>query len=342
MDVMRIYHLISALIFNVIFFNNLIVAQEQEGMISLKTATETKLGYFIFQAEPGETIDMAFTLSNSSKEYPGSATLFVADAETAKGGGIAITSPTEAKRIKAGSWFDFEEQLIELNPGEKRNINLTLTVPEDTRSGDHIANVVLYKYIKTNDDDKTNDDQGTKVIVNRAYAQSIAVLIQIPGEVIHRLTVDSVTPQWTGSDLFLNVKFTNHGNVYEKSSGEIAIKQNGEIVFETNAAMNSIYPETSGILSVPVPSEFRSTGEFEVDIAWDYPGGKIEKDLQYTLEEKRVKEAKQVQKEDVKQSTEGLFILTEEEVKKYVFIAVLSLGVLLLIITLIILKLRKK
>lgn len=271
--------------------------QALEGNIAMNSLEEHGNSYFIIEGNPGERKNVAVNLSNTSNQYPASATFFVADAVTAQGGGMGVIPPELASRQNVGGWFEHKEQLIRLKPNESRDIRLNFTIPNNVRPGDHIGTIVLYKYSPATAPEKSLGNDEAQVLVNKAYSQSIAVLVKVPGKLDHRLVLKSIEPLWNGSNLFLNLTISNEGNVIEKSRGKIKIMSDeGEVIYEHQGEMNSIYPKTSGVYSFLASERLKKSREYSVEVNWNYTEnstGKItEKTFPFTISSKDIKHAK--------------------------------------------------
>ncbi|HEY0828445.1 MAG TPA: hypothetical protein VGE40_10150 [Bacilli bacterium] len=271
--------------------------QSPSGVINMKSVPENGNGYFVVEGSPGERKTVTVNLRNMSEQYHASATLFVADAVTAQGGGMGVITPEQATRKQAGGWFANKEVIVQFKPAENQNVNFSFTIPQEVRAGDHIANIVLYKLVMADHPEESPENNKAQVLVNKAYSQSIAVLIKVPGEVHRELVLESIEPLWNGSSLFLNLRISNKGDVIEKSEGIIEIRSDqGEAIYESQGKMDSIYPETSGIYSFLAPESLKKSGNYSIHVNWKYADkttvNTADKTFSFNIDTKDVKKAK--------------------------------------------------
>lgn len=333
---------ILILIFIIICFPLNVYAQEElEGKIYIEAMNPGSSNYFTLEANPGEKKTIEVVLRNTSPKYNANATLYTSDAVTGVGGGMAILTPKNIKQEKVGSWFDIKEKQINLNPDQEVIQSFTIVIPQNARPGDHIGNVVIYKLTPTSQKQENTGSNNASVLIDKAYQQSIAVLIKVPGPTKHHLVLEKIEPQWSGKNLYLNLSINNIGNVYEKSSGVIKIIKDNKVIMEKEVNMESIYPETTGIYSLQAVEEIKEKGNYTAKVTWNYVDKKIEKELEFKIADKDVKNSKEVEKATEKAITNGFLVLTKEVVFAIIvgFIVVLGLAVGL---TVLILKKRRK
>jgi hypothetical protein len=242
---------------------------EPSGRIYMQPANEQASGYFVVEGEPGERKQVTVLLQNESDELPATADLFAADAVTAQGGGMGAITPDSAERTRMGGWFQNGSHAIRLQPGERKEVAFPFTIPADARPGDHIGAIVLYKFVPASAPEAAPGANKAQIVVNKAYTQSIAVVVRVPGEYERKLKVESVEPVWNGANLFLKLSIANIGNKIQKSQGTIAIvDKNGQELYATAGKMESIYPGTSGAFLFQAPDALKTLKEYDVQVQW--------------------------------------------------------------------------
>jgi hypothetical protein len=262
---------------------------EPSGSIYMRPADEQTGDYFIVEAEPGENRQVTVLLQNISDKYAATADLFAADAVTAQGGGMGVITPESAGHARVGGWFQTRSHAVELKPGENKEVTFPFTIPADARPGDHIGAIVLYKFIPAPAPDAAPGGTEAQIVVNKAYSQSIAVVVRVPGAYRPQLRLESVEPVWNGSNLFLKVSIANTGNKIQKSQGTITILDPaGRKLFATPGKMESIYPGTSGAFLFQAPDVLKTMKEYDVHVQWQ----DMEETFQIRLASKDMNRAK--------------------------------------------------
>jgi len=263
-----------------------------EGKLSVRPLNiDPRLGYFYFDAAPGDTLRLELMITNESDRYAGSSRLLLSDAVTAVGGGMGVITPETAKRERVATWFAPVQERLTLRPGERRKVTLTLAVPSDATPGDHIGTVTLYNLIEAaQPSDGPNGDQA-QLLVNKAFSQTIGVHVRIAGEPTHALRIGTASTQWSGEHLFLSIDTANVGNVLEKPTGTLRLLENGKEIFARDVAMDSIYPGTTGAYALELPENLKRKGTYEAELTWNYAGKTTKAALPFTLEAKDVKQA---------------------------------------------------
>jgi hypothetical protein len=266
---------IGSLLIGLIFFSAILspvavhAAETDQPAIFMKKA-DGEDGYFTIEGKPGSKQQVTVNLQNTSDGLPASAVLYVDDAITAQGGGMGISAPEQAARKNVGAWFDQPEQRVALQPKVNKNVTLSFTIPVDAGIGQHVGNIILYKFMPSSSDADANENKAT-ITINKAYSQSIAVLVNIPGPRKSDLVLKTINPNWNGPDLFLNLLIANEGNTIEKSQGSIKlVSKDGKREYEIQGTMDSIYPGTTGTFSFIAPDSIKETGDYSAMIDWEY------------------------------------------------------------------------
>jgi hypothetical protein len=275
---------------------NSVLAEDQSttGMISMLGVGTNDKGYFAIEGNPGQRRSVTVNLKNASDQVSATALMFVADAPVAAGGGMGTLPPDKAIRQDVGGWFKWTDQSVYLAPGESRDIVLNYEIPTNVSPGDHVGQVVLYKYIGAVPDQQKLQANESKLFLNKAYIQAIAVQVKIPGVVAHRLILRSLIPHWVGTDAFLDLTVANEGNAIEQSNGTIIVSQNGKELYTKDGELGSIYPGTSTAYSFSIPAELMKAGTYNTDVVWTYGGQLVKEKYNYTIEQEDVKNAEKV------------------------------------------------
>ncbi|GGE27312.1 hypothetical protein GCM10011391_02090 [Pullulanibacillus camelliae] len=331
------------LLFCLLFFVclNIHHAHADEGKLFIEPAGTNTSGYFYIEGQPGESHTISLKISNPSHQLSGSGTLFISDAVTGKGGGMATLTPQSAARQRTSLWFTFKQKDIVLKPGEVKVLPLSFTIPKTALPGDHIANVELYKFVPAESRQNSPQANKAKIIVNNAYSQAYAVWVKIKGPEKHQLSLTKLTPTWNGADLFLDIYLANKGNVLEKSKGTVRIYKKHKLIMTKTASMGSIYPGDQSYFSLLIDDEkARQPGTYQADITWTYAGQTLHRTFTYSLKRTDANRAEHIiVKGNGDNTPEGLFI-TKADLIKYG--AILAGSILLIVVVIIILVKRKK
>jgi hypothetical protein len=268
--------------------------QSTTGMISMLGVGTNDKGYFAIEGNPGQKRSVTVNLKNASDQVFATALMFVADAPVAAGGGMGTLPPDKAIRQDVGGWFNMTDQSVSLAPGESRDFVLNYEIPANVAPGDHVGQVVLYKYISADPDQTKLQANESKLFLNKAYIQAIAVQVKIPGVVAHRMVLRSLMPHWVGTEAFLDLTVANEGNAIEQSKGTIIVSQNGKELLTKDGELGSIYPGTSAVYSFSIPAELMKSGTYNTDVAWTYGSRLVKEKFNYTIAQEDVKNAERV------------------------------------------------
>ncbi|MCX7921516.1 MAG: DUF916 domain-containing protein [Clostridia bacterium] len=317
--------------------------ESKAGLISIQAIGENvRSGYFDIRSNPGDKGSISLRLINSSDKYPANGIIFVSDAVVAVGGGMGSVNPKSISKKGVGGWFDISQIPVALKPKEVKDVNLHFTIPKNASSGDHVGEVVAYQFLPSGKTPKKLDNNTSEIIINKAYSQAIGILINIPGPYFKSMSLKSFKPHWTGAKLFLNLEIANEGNKIEKSTGKITISEDNMIVHEQVCVMDSVYPGTSGIYSFQVPDKLKETGNFSVDVEWNYGVNKIQKSFDYKISDNEIKDAEVIEiAEGGKKLPKHIIILTPTEIIVIILSSILII-VLLITIGLVIRRKYKK
>jgi hypothetical protein len=313
-------------------------ATPASGTITMEAAgKDVKDGYFYAEMEPGQSGSITVQLKNSSNQYAASAVLYFTDAIVATGGGMGAVDPKYCVQKQVGGWFSFQNKTINLNPSEVQVLNIPFTIPKDATEGEHIGEIILYKYVPSTQAPKKLGEKESQIIINKAYSQIIGIEIKTPGPAVHKLTLDSMTPKWTGSNLYLNLEIGNAGNMIEKSDGTITISQNDRTLYTQKGNMGPVYPDTSGDYCIPLTDALQKSGTYQGSVEWHYDSQTVKKDFTYTIKSADVNNAKKIKK-----AAQGTPVPVDGIIFTPLEIILICAGILIVFATVIIVILKKK
>ena len=173
--------------------------------------------WYIYNLDKGDSINDQVVVENTGntdlvvKIYP-------VDALTTSDGAFALENEDEEKN-DVGAWVKLNESEVNLSAGEKKTVDFTFSVPEDTFPGEHMGGIVI-----------ENKQIVEGEIINLKTRVGVRIYQTVPGEVIKKVDIKNigVTGQYSGlSDLFYDykTKFTllNEGNVQLAPNIELSV-----------------------------------------------------------------------------------------------------------------------
>jgi LysM repeat protein len=157
---------------------------------------------FIFETAPGETEEDGVTVVNSTDEEK-TILVYATDTTPSSGGGFACKQYSE-EVVAEGTWFELEKNELTLEPGTNEIVPFTLTVPEGVDVGEHDACIVIQE--------KPSGE--SEAGVNLSLRAAMRAMILIPGDVVKKLNLESLTYFQTENDKnLLKLVLINSGNV---------------------------------------------------------------------------------------------------------------------------------
>lgn len=161
---------------------------------------------------------------------------------------------------------------FELKPGQQKEVNVTIKVPEGTAGGGYYG-VVRFLPVGSNDASKS---------VSVAASPGTLVLLKVPGDINESVRVASFDVRknddaghfFTSSNgLSAVVRFENTGNIQEAPFGKILLKKGGKTLaqYEINNSTppGNVLPQTIRRFSVPL-DKVGSWGKYEVEGNFGY------------------------------------------------------------------------
>src|SRR5437870_2581703 len=91
--------------------------------------------WFTFQARPGDQVRDSLRVANTGG-VPVQLLLYPVDAATGVTSGLVMQNK-DAPREGVGKWLQVASSSVQLAPAESKDVDFTLSVPADVRSGEH-------------------------------------------------------------------------------------------------------------------------------------------------------------------------------------------------------------
>lgn len=196
------------------------LAAGQDFNFGLRPEDQTK-GYFQYTLQPGEQIDDAVLVVNTS-EQPQRIRVVMADGKTGLTGGIAFTD----EAIEVAKWIAMPDSGELLVPGAKNGqpaalrLPFTLTVPTALAPGEYI-----FGFVARQVDQPENTASGFVVQVVPQSAVSIVVSVADPSHTPQiNLPTISLNDGSDGSQWHFNIQIANQGQTGWQGTGRLLLK----------------------------------------------------------------------------------------------------------------------
>lgn len=136
-------------------------------------------------------------------------------------------------------WVTIAEPTGSIAPNESREVEFTITVPEDARPGGQYAAIMV-----SSDPSK---QQSEGVSINNVFALASIVYADVEGEVTHEGTIlENNVPEFsTTTPISVSALLDNHGNVHETAIVTLNVSNavTGEKIFPTDEDQNNRFSE---------------------------------------------------------------------------------------------------
>ena len=158
---------------------------------------------FIYTLNPGETKEDGVLVINNTQEAK-TLMIYSADSTPPTGGAFACRQMKEEKK-DAGKWIKLEKSEVTLEPIKSEIIPFTVTVPQDTESGEYNGCICIQEK-------KPSKEQEGGIRI--ATRMAIRVAVTVPGEFVKKLVISDfkISPNPTGG-YFTTPYLKNEGNV---------------------------------------------------------------------------------------------------------------------------------
>ena len=176
-------------------------------------------GYFAYYLEPGEAVTDYVTILNDG-EMTVTVRLYLAGANTAIGGSASFGAQGDENDTTA--WISANLDDLTLEPGERRTLPFTVSVPAGTRSGDYTVGMVTE--LVSSENDEQDREEGQSFLLEVVTRVAVAVVVTVEGERtpgLEVLDIVLVDQSELGARFFLTVQ--NTGNVMLQGRGTITV-----------------------------------------------------------------------------------------------------------------------
>jgi hypothetical protein len=266
---------------------------EQEGSFGINLVyppEQTPGSYFLYELAPGKSQRHEIDLFNNLS-YAVKVSIYSGDCYNTLDGTLAGPLYGE-KSQKVGTWVKMEAQEVELAPGKKKRVGFTLTVPENTKTGDYFGFIFVQPSSLAEDKNKkAGNEQGkaanASFTVKLQQRLGVCLVARVPGEKKVGLEITSVKKSVDSKgQLSLLVDIANTGNIYLKPAGAWELKNAaGETVLSQNATqLGYLLPDYPIQIKIPVlTSRPLATGNYELFLTVEYDNQKADKNFKIQL-----------------------------------------------------------
>jgi len=148
--------IVQRLIIGVIFITSancaLASTQEQNGFTLYPEDPNRILPYqLVYEVKPGEIIKDTITVANNGAIPEENLALYPADNKETNGGYDLKTSDEVATNRVVGAWITLESTTVTLQPKEKKQVPITITVPANTPLANYVGGIAIEKKVPATD-----------------------------------------------------------------------------------------------------------------------------------------------------------------------------------------------
>ena len=258
-------------------------ADSPAGTPLLRTSHRFPNGYMEYSVDPGKRVDDTVTVENAGTA-PAGFVLFAADGLTSVVSGVVYgdrdhplrDGPTGNGEYGAGSWIALSSAAVQLAPGEKTTVALSVSVPAQTAPGDYVGAVSAENPVPS---------RGTGQFgLNVTTRTTIAVVVHVPGPVATGgvtmdtpyVTVENKTRQ------ILNVPLSYRGDVLVKPLIDLRVLDaSGNTLLRVNRRLDTFVPHSTIIFPIPFDQVVVQPGQYHVVSDFGPEGAEQHFDLQF-------------------------------------------------------------
>ncbi len=140
---------------------------------------------------------------------------------------------------KIAEWITISEPTGTIAPNESREVEFTITVPENAPGGGQYAAIMVSS--------NPNQQQADGVSINNVFALASIIYANIDGEITHEGSIiENNVPEFsTTTPVSVSALLDNHGNVHESAIFTLNVTNalTGEKIFPTDEDQNNHFSE---------------------------------------------------------------------------------------------------
>ncbi len=220
-----------------------------------------------FQVDKNNSGNSSITVNNTG-EKPVSVKIYVKDFKREPNG---IESERDIGSIprSCSNWISVSPKTMDLEPGERKNVKITIIVPENVE-GSYWS--MIYVEQTSKPIPKKREGLGYSFEVGVKARWAIRVIENIPGVYEKSAEITNVTVSDLEKDtlFILNTQIENFGKTIIKCNGWIEIRDEfGETIDKIEMNNFTVYPDGKRIIKTDIPTILKP-GEYSALVVIDY------------------------------------------------------------------------
>jgi hypothetical protein len=246
-------------------------AQAAGPAFGIRALGDWKLGYFVYNGKPGQTLHGKIAVSNDGDRL-GEVRIFATDATTGQTSGT-VYQTSGKQPTDVGAWITLPATTLSLGPKERRVIPFTVVVPAGAAAGQHVGGIVAETGAKSTSAQSKGKANVQVTVRNLAI---VAVQVNLPGPQVASFTIGKVHVGGRHGFQQVFVRITNTGNVLAKPGIALTVTDDkGAVVLDNHYKLDTILPHTSIDYPVTVTKKALAAGSYTTAVQLDYakPGG---------------------------------------------------------------------
>jgi len=196
-----------------------------------------ELGYFKFEAAPGDSVSRILLITNTSKKTQ-ALRIAANDGRASVYGGVDYTQ-IGAKPAAVGMWIDVTRPTVDLAPGASIKVPFVVHVPSDATAGEHVGGLSVWEpaAITKSETSAADDQAGTRILY--VERRVLAVEVVTPGEAVPEIVISGVTATPRPDGMYLSIAIANGGTAITTGNGTLALADKG---FTEEFSLDSMIP----------------------------------------------------------------------------------------------------
>ena len=192
-----------------------------------------------FTLNPGETVTGSVTIVNPVNSTNDFAYSVSVSPYNVVGEEYQADITNISAYSKIAKWITISEPTGSIKPNESREVEFTITVPEDAAAGGQYAAIMV------SSDPAAQESEG--VSINNVFALASIIYADITGEITHEGTIlENNVPEFSvTTPISVGALLDNHGNVHETAIFALNVTNvlTGEKIFPTEEDQNNHFSE---------------------------------------------------------------------------------------------------
>lgn len=228
----------------------------------LHPAGQGTQSFFDVEMNGGEQLRLSVVAGNDGSETVPTL-LYVADAYTLRNGGFGLFESESTKNGPA-TWVDLATEELQLESGSRIERTFMISVPEGTPPGEYMTGIAMETKLPSSTPEAT---EGVTFRIENQYRVVRAIRVTVPGPIEPGLEIGNISTMYLPSDIVVVVDVINIGNVLNRPSGAVQIKdEDGNVVVAGEVSLTVVYAGHTAQLWLPLGRDFPA-GNYSVSIS---------------------------------------------------------------------------